>query len=194
MNKLLFVIAGILMLNLSVCQAESRPKAVSDLLSVQPTQVIRIEMDKGKLSIVPAEAGLIRYQVEFVANKRSMWFWPFGQKGPSQEDYKASWASFDPETSTLRINTGSNINAIVKIGVAAPQPLVAKVSSGTVAIGQLTGKIKVAVGTGTIKYDASALRQGACVEATVNTGSVENPRDCWPDPADIGFHAGTGVI
>lgn len=190
MRKSLIALA----LSLPLAVAAADGKAVSDRVKIDADRRIRVEMDKGSLTVTPSTTGYITYLVKFVPDETRPMFRFFGGVGPSPRDYDESSASFDALKGVLTIHTGSHLDAVVTIEVPVKQPLGLQLTTGEAKIGPVTGKLDAFIKDGILKYDASALAPGVCVKATINDGIVENNRDFKCESAGAVLHGHTGII
>jgi len=141
MKKFLIVLA----LSQPLSARASDGKIVSERVGLNPLQNVRIEMDKGTLTLAPSKSNAMTYEVQFVFNDPdSGLFRIFSRKASAPADCAQCTVSYSVEKG-LEIHSGDNYNAIAKIGVPQKQPLDVKLSAGQMDIGSLTGKIKALV-------------------------------------------------
>jgi hypothetical protein len=190
MKKFLIALA----MSLPLFARASDGKIVSDKVGIEPQQKIRVEMDKGTLTVAPSASESLTYEVEFVLNQPgSGLFRIFDRKVPSPKDCEQCTATYSVETG-LVIHSGEDFNAIAKIGIPVKQPLAVTLSAGRIDLGPLTGKIEALLGAGTLRYDASALPSDICVDASVKSGSAHNTRDTNCKSIGVTLRTQTGKV
>lgn len=190
MRKLMFALAVTAPLA-APALAGALDKSVTEDVEIAPSQKIRISLDKGELKVLPGTSNRIKYRVDFAPD--GGWF--FGEK-PSAKDYADSTAAFDKKSGELKIRSGRKMSTTVKVYVPSAQPLDAQLDAGTAEIGPLAGKVDADLGVGTLEYDASALADGSCVDASIKIGVVTNSRDrdCKSVGAKLRAHTGTITV
>lgn len=180
-------------MSVGAVEGQAVAKVFSQEAAVRAEQKIRVEVDRGELKVAPGEPGKLSYQVEWVPSHSRSFFKMFDKNAPTQKDYDACSASYSAEKG-LQIKTGERVNAVVTVGIPAGQPLDIQLEAGVLEVGKLTGKLSAALETGTMKYDGTGLPAGACVEASVKTGAVENKRDRGCKAVLVTLRTGTGTI
>ena len=186
-------IAIVLALSCPLAVRAADAKAVTNRVGLNPRQTVRIEMDKGTLSVAPAASDAMTYEVEFVPNQRGLGLFRIFDRNASSPVCEGCSATYNADKGLL-IRAGEGFNAIAKVGVPVSQALVMSLSAGKIDIGPLAGKIEASLGAGTLKYDASALPADVCVDASVKSGSARNDRDRDCKLIGVVLRTETGIV
>lgn len=181
-----------LAMSVGAVEGQAVAKVFSQEAAVKADQTLRVGLDRGELNVAPGEPGKLSYQVEWKPS-RSRSFFKSDKDSPTQKDYDDCSAAYSAEKG-LEIKTGERIEAVVTVRVPQAQPLEVKLDAGVLEMGKLTGKLSAHLDRGTMKYDGRALPAGACVDATVKTGGVENKRDEGCKTTLVTLRARTGLI
>ena len=182
-----------LLLSVPVLALAADGKVVSDQIRIDASQKVRVAMDKGYLTVLPSADGALDYSVEFKPDETCSLF-PWGKIHPSEDDYRASSVSFDHDKGVLTIQTGKHLDAVVKLKVPVKQSLDVQLKTVAAKIGPLAGRLDAFIENGIVKYDASALAQAVCVDASINDGIVHNKRDFQCSAPGAALHGHSGII
>lgn len=191
MRKLMCMLAASVPLT-TAAYANALAKTVSENVEVAASQKIRINLDKGTLVVLPGDSARIKYRVDFAPDGGTPWF--FRKDGPTAKDYEDSTAVFDKNTGELKIQSGRKIDTTVKVYLPSAQALDVNVEAGMAKIGPLAGKVDAMLAVGDLKYYASALPEGACVDASIKIGVVTNDRDVNCKSVGAKLRSHTGII
>lgn len=159
-------------LPLAACASEAGIAGVANTVALKAGGVFVAAIDKGAVTVKPGtETG---YRVEFKRDRSLAE--RFGLTRGEAAGCAECAADYTP-AGGLSVRTGKGVSALVELVVPAAQELKVDLEVGTLRIGRVTGKLAASVETGTLDYDASGLPAGACVDATVKVGAVDNRKD-----------------
>lgn len=176
-------------LPLAACASEAGIAGVTNAVALKAGGPFTASIDKGLVKVKPGKAGEASYQVEFKRDRSLSERFGFG--GGQAAGCAECAADYSPEKG-LTVRTGKGVSALVDLTVPAAVELKVDLEVGTMRIGRVTGKLAASVETGTLDYDASGLAAGACVDASVKVGAVDNKKDvdCRSTPASLRVKTG----
>lgn len=187
MKSLTFALAASLPL---AALAEAGIAGAANEAPLKAGETVSVSVDKGLVTVEPGAPGKLSYTVEF---KPDRGFWErLGLGGGTPAGCAECSVDYTPAKG-LSVRTGKGVSALVKATLPAGQALDLAVDVGTVRVGRLTGTLTAKLETGTLDYDGRDLPAGACVDAVVKVGAVENRRDagCKSTPAALRVKTGT---
>lgn len=169
-------------------------RSVSNQAVVRPAQAVRIDAGKGELRVMVSSDQAFSYDVEFVPEgPRTFLGLGFGSVPPTEEELAQSKAEFDASAGILTVKAPKRLNAVINARVPMGNPLTVRMAAGKVKFGPRAGELDAKLDVGTLEYDASNLPKGACVDALVKTGAVNNrlDKDCTKNAARLRVDVGT---
>lgn len=161
-------------LPLAACASEAGIAGVANTVALKAGGVFVASIDKGAVTVKPGTDAQTGYRVEFKRDRSLSERFGFG-KGEAAGCAECA-ADYTP-AGGLSVRTGKGVSALVELVVPASQDLKVDLEVGTLHIGRVAGKLAASVETGTLDYDASGLPAGACVDASVKVGAVDNAKD-----------------
>lgn len=162
-------------------------------IPLEPGTAFRAAVDKGAVTVLPGAGEHAEYAVSFKRDRG-----PLARLGLTDggEEGCAECAADYSAAAGLRVRTVDGVDAVVRLTVPVDRELAVDLAVGTLDIGPRSGKTAASVATGTLSFDGSALPAGACADAGVQVGAVENRRDsgCKTTPATLRVKTGTIAV
>lgn len=155
------VLAALALAFILPAQACRAQNAVKSGRFAAPTE-LRLEQDKGSLTVTPWDGSEVEYSVEFSGR-----FWSRGAE--------SGRVDLDEASGKLGVYAGSDTRAKTVVKVPRHGRVRIGFGDGSLDIGPLSGPVMASVANGTLTFESAGVPRDRCVGARALNGLIQTP-------------------